>query len=101
MASSAENTAVNLAGFPPFLPPLIFTTLLYGAMFVPQVLTAIATSLLAGSGAPLQRQAVLLLGLGSEHHVDGPAGRVSRFPTTQLRTHCYWWPPRSSAPASA
>ncbi|HET6752383.1 MAG TPA: hypothetical protein VFH23_00350 [Jiangellaceae bacterium] len=66
MASSAENRAVNLAGlvqgitlvtFPAassiFTDPSGYdlSNTQYGAMFVPQVLTAIATSLVGGAMA--------------------------------------------------
>ena len=81
MASSAENRAVNLAGlvqgitlvtFPAassiFTDPSGYdlSNTQYGAMFVPQVLTAIATSLLGGALAHrFSAKRVLLLGLAA------------------------------------
>jgi MFS family permease len=81
MASSAENRAVNLAGlvqgitlvtFPAassiFTDPSRYdlSNTQYGAMFVPQVLTAIATSLLGGALAHrFSAKRVLLLGLAA------------------------------------
>ena len=65
MASSAENRAVNLAGLVRGITLVTFPAA-NGAMFVPQVLTAIATSLLGG--APAHRfsaKRVLLLGLAA------------------------------------
>jgi MFS family permease len=81
MASSAENRAANLAGlvqgitlvtFPAassiFTDPSGYdlSNTQYGAMFVPQVLTAIATSLLGGALAHrFSAKRVLLLGLAA------------------------------------
>ncbi|HET6920407.1 MAG TPA: MFS transporter [Jiangellaceae bacterium] len=81
MASSAENRAVNLAGLVQGITLVTFPAASsiftdsseyglsgtqYGAMFVPQVLTAIATSLLGGALAHrFTAKRVLLLGLAA------------------------------------
>ena len=75
----------------------------YGAMFLPQVLTAIVTSL---PGARLarryQHQAGLPARPGREHRRDGAAGghHAPSRPTPRSPTRCCWWPPRSWGPAS-
>ncbi len=89
MASSAENRVVNLAGlvqgitlvtFPAagtiFTDPTEYdlSNTQYGAMFLPQVLTAIVTSLLGRpAGPPVQQQAGPAPRADREHLLDaGP-----------------------------
>ena len=90
MASRAENRVVNLAGlvqgitlvtFPAagtiFTDPTEYdlSNTQYGAMFLPQVLTAIATSLLGRpAGPPVQQQAGPAPRAGGEHQRDAGAG---------------------------
>ena len=116
MASRAENRVVNLAGlvqgitlvtFPAassiFTDPTEYdlSNTQYGAMFLPQVVTAITTSLLGARLAHrFSSKQVLLFGLAANITAMVLLVVTSGIKTDPRRTHCCCWQLRSSAPAS-
>jgi MFS-type transporter involved in bile tolerance (Atg22 family) len=116
MASRAENRVVNLAGlvqgitvvtFPAassiFTEPTEYglSNTQYGAMFLPQVMTVIITSLLGARLAHrFSSKQVLLFGLGANITAMVVLVITSGIKMTLRRTHCCWRRLRSSGPAS-
>jgi MFS family permease len=118
MASKTERTVVNAAGLVQGIVLVTFPALStiftsksdyglsssqYGAMFLPQVVLAIAASLLgAGLGRRITIKRVYLLGLACST-VSMVLLLASTWSRRIMRppTRCCWSRPRSSAPGSA